>query len=178
MQVTFSATNMVGNFPCKPTEKRSSCWTHASYLCSGQLWSGGLFITCTTILRRERGSFQKVWAQSWKKIAYELGCMFGWCAPMHGYKPERVFQQDLRAPESHFTAQSSSLLVSNPTLSLLLPYNLSLPVSSVKNCFSWLAETAAAAYPIYLPSFCAPLGRVPRANASLVVPLLLLFEAY
>lgn len=48
----------------------------------------------------------------------------------------------------------------------------------MKNYSSWVAEAAAAAYPIYLLQFCAPFGRVPRANASLVVPLLLLFEAY
>lgn len=85
---------------------------------------------------------------------------------------------DLKTRESHFTAQSSPLLVPNPTLWLFLPYNLSVPLSPVKNYSSWVAEAAAAAYPIYLPQFCAPLGRVPRANASLVVPLLLPFEAY
>jgi len=91
---------------------------------------------------------------------------------MHSYKSETVFQWDLRAPESHFTVQSSPLLLPKLTLCLFLPYNLYLPVSSGKNYSSWVAEAAASAYAIYLPPFCALLGRVPKANTSLVALLL------
>lgn len=97
--------------------------------------------------------------------------------PMHTYKPERFSVGSQTPPESQFIAQSNSLLLSNPTLWLLLPYNISLPSSPVKN-FSCGAKARITVCPTYKLPFCALLDRVPRAYASFFVPFLQIFEVY
>lgn len=131
------------------TTKKSSCWT-----------------------------FQEAWDQSWKKILFKFRCRFGWCASTRAHiQTWKIFCGISDPPESQFIAQSNSLLLSNPTLWLLLLYNISLPSSPVKN-FSCGAKARITVCPTYMLPFCALLDRVPRAYASFLVPFLQIFEVY
>lgn len=177
MQVKFSATNIVEASSCTSTKidlLLDLCILLVQWPALG-LWI--LFITCTPTVHTEGGHFRTSVPSCERTYPTNLGSCFFVCtrAQPQTCNSFSVESQNLRKL-LHSPKQPSSS--HNPTLWPLPPYNLSLLLYFVKNYSSWVAESAVVAYPIYFQPFCALLGRVPRAKASLDVPLLLLFEAY